>query len=93
MRIAHFFPGEAASILASTAVAQFTPDIQKRKRQPFQELPVLSEDYGNDDDDEEENEENPGKIDLPDESQMLDIVEGDDGEYLPEQIQDGIINL
>ena len=39
-------------------------------------MPVLSEYYG---------DENPNIED----SQLFDIAEGDDGEYLPEQMQDG----
>ena len=80
---------QAAEILAKNTVEQMRSG--KQNRYPFQELPVLPEDYGNDDDEEDggggSDAENPQK--LPDESQMLDMDEGDDGEYLPEQMQDG----
>ena len=62
-----------------TTVRQAAADEMKSAKQirhPFQELPVLSEDYGNDNPDIED-------------SQLLDIAEADDGEYLPEQMQDG----
>ena len=79
---------QAAAVLAKNTVEQMKSG--KQNRHPFQELPVLPEDYGNDDDD---NEEDGGETEVPqkliDESQMLDMNEGDDGEYLPEQMQDG----
>ena len=65
---------QAAAVLAKNTVDEMKS--AKQIRHPFQELPVLSEDYGKDNPDIED-------------SQLLDIAEGDDGEYLPEQMQDG----
>ena len=64
---------QAAAVLAKNTVEQMKSG--KQNRNPFQELPVLPEDYG---------DENP-EIE---ESQMLDRAEGEDGDYLPEQ-EDG----
>ena len=66
----------AAAVFAKNTVDEMKSAKQIRHVDPFQELPVLSEDYGNDNPDIED-------------SQLLDIAEGDDGEYLPEQMQDG----
>ena len=81
---------QAAAVLAKNTVEEMKSG--KQIRHPFQELPVLPEDYGNDDD-----EEDGGETEIPqkliDESQMLDMDEGDDGEYLPEQMQDGKIKF
>ena len=71
---------QLAAVLAKNTVEQMKSG--KQSRHPFQELPVLPEDYGKDTDVDD------GHKEIVEESQLIDEGEGEDGDYLPEQ-EDG----
>ena len=71
---------QVAELLAKNTVEQMKSG--KQSRHPFQELPVLPEDYGKESDGGDVHKE------IVEESQLIDEGEGEDGDYLPEQ-EDG----
>ena len=71
---------QVAELLAKNTVEQMKSG--KQSIHPFQELPVLSEDYAQESDGGDVHKE------IVEESQLRDEGEGEDGDYLPEQ-EDG----
>ena len=71
---------KVAELLAKNTVEQMKSG--KQSRHPFQELPVLPEDYGKESDGVDIHK------DIVEESQLIDEGEGEDGDFLPVQ-EDG----